>query len=267
MMSYQCNTTSHTHKNKSRSTNTELIDAIQSGHLPYTTPHLYTADEQSGGRGQHGRSWLSPNGNVYLSLYVPIGSPPHLKRLSGALSLCVGLALVQMPIITAINQKRQSDNLPPIMVKWANDLGFYKDKGLFYKLAGILIEPVAKEQTCVGVVIGVGLNVTIAPHIKDGLYHAVSLSELGCTLDKTALYSPICQALWQAVVWHNKQNHLSDDFIKRFNAMHALHGKHVAVYPQNERTISHSGLCTGIDPSGALLLDDSLIFDGMAVRV
>lgn len=262
MMSYQGGAISHTHKVCSSSTNTELIGAIQSGQLPAVAPHLYTADRQNAGRGQHGRSWLSPAGNVYLSLYLP--TPTHLHKLDGSLSLCVGLSLVQMPIMTAINQKRQRQHLPPIMVKWANDLGIYD--GVFYKLAGVLIEPVIKTHL-VGVVIGVGLNLSVAPAITDGLYHATSLYQLdpSCTLDAHDLYAPICQALLAASDTHNAQAHLNGEFIHTFNKTHILHGKHVTIYPQNKRTISHCGLCTGIDPNGALLLDDLPVFHGMAV--
>lgn len=262
----------HTHTPYSTSTNSELIAAIKADVLSATVAHVYTTDSQSGGRGQHGRSWLSPIGNVYLSLYVPIGDAPQtLHKLSGALSLCVGLALCQMPIITTLNQSRQSHKLPCIKVKWPNDLGFYPTLGLFHKLAGILIEPVIKNHVAIGAVIGVGLNVQKSPTIKDGLYHATSLYDLGeRTLTPSQLYRPITEAFALAVAWHNKHTQpdlkticLDDDFIRRFNHRHALHGKHVVVHSQNAHQ-SCRGICDGIDSSGGLVLSGTVVFDGMA---
>lgn len=166
------------------STNSQLINGITSNVLNHQKIHLFTADHQSAGRGQYGRTWVSNKGNVFLSLYIPIGkSQYHLHQLSGMLSPVMGLALSQLPMIKAINQIRKNHQLSPIGVKWANDVGFYDDKvGIFKKLAGILIEPIFKKlngkSVLVGVVVGVGLNVNSTPVIKNGLYQAVSLKDL-----------------------------------------------------------------------------------------
>jgi len=76
----------HRHVVSSASTNSELIDALQDGRLDAASVHLLTAETQSAGRGQHGRSWQSPRGNVYLSLYHPVHMP-----ISGLLSLIIGV--------------------------------------------------------------------------------------------------------------------------------------------------------------------------------
>ncbi|MBP6496906.1 MAG: biotin--[acetyl-CoA-carboxylase] ligase, partial [Psychrobacter sp.] len=65
----------HHHLASSGSTNSELIAALQNGRLNAAEMHLLTAETQSAGRGQHGRSWQSPRGNVYLSLYHPVHLP------------------------------------------------------------------------------------------------------------------------------------------------------------------------------------------------
>ena len=84
----------HRHLASSSSTNSELIAALQDGTLNCAEMHLLTAETQSSGRGQHGRSWQSPRGNVYLSLYHPVHMP-----ISGLLSLIIGVELAKMPII------------------------------------------------------------------------------------------------------------------------------------------------------------------------
>lgn len=271
--------TAHTHVQCTGSTNTDLIRAITGGTHPHNLPHLYTADHQTAGRGQHGRSWVSGAGNVFLSLYVPISKGRFdLCQLSGLLSLAVGYQIAHLDIIQHINQIRTQNNLPLIGVKWANDVGFYDDKlHCFKKLAGILIEPVFKKlndkNTLVGVVIGIGLNVGHSPEIKDGLYQATCLQDLTVDLILSAqdLYIPMANAIFKAVEICNacqNPNYLTH-FINHFNQAHLLQGKNVSIFIQNNMTDIHaSGLCVGIGNNGELLLENNNaitpIYAGMA---
>lgn len=204
----------HRHVVSSASTNSELIDALQDGRLDAASVHLLTAETQSAGRGQHGRSWQSPRGNVYLSLYHPVHMP-----ISGLLSLIIGIELAKMPVIQMLNEQLEAQGLTNIGVKWANDLGFYQTQSQsqyqyqsqissqapsqapfdtksmqhqtipFQKLAGILIEPVTKSGKLVGVVLGIGLNVQAAPTLtaqtSEGMsYQAISLQDIHGMLHK-----------------------------------------------------------------------------------
>lgn len=270
--------TLHTHFDITDSTNTQLIHAITNGTHPHTIPHLYTASHQTAGRGQHGRTWVSGADNVFLSLYVPMGQGAYeLHTLSGLLSLVIGFHLVNMPIIQTINAHRQTNDLPPIGVKWANDMGFYDDKtGIFRKLAGILIEPVFKKlndkNTPVGVVIGVGLNVNNSPMIKDGLYQATCLNELSdINTYAQDLYIPMTNTILEAIQIcnHCKKLIFLQNFIKKFNADHLLTNKLIHIFIQNNMTdIYAKGKCIGIGSAGELLLNDGgdikPIFAGMA---
>lgn len=270
--------TLHTHFDITDSTNTQLIHAITNGTHPHTIPHLYTASHQTAGRGQHGRTWVSGADNVFLSLYVPMGQGAYeLHTLSGLLSLVIGFHLVNMPIIQTINAHRQTNGLPPIGVKWANDMGFYDDKtGIFRKLAGILIEPVFKKlndkNTLVGVVVGVGLNVNNSPMIKDGLYQATCLNELSdINTYAQDLYIPMTNTILEAIQIcnHCKKPIFLQNFIKKFNADHLLTNKLIHIFIQNNMTdIYAKGKCIGIGGAGELLLNDDgdikPIFAGMA---
>lgn len=270
--------TLHTHFDITDSTNTQLIHAITNGTHPHTIPHLYTASHQTAGRGQHGRTWVSGADNVFLSLYVPMGQGAYeLHTLSGLLSLVIGFHLVNMPIIQTINAHRQTNDLPPIGVKWANDMGFYDDKtGIFRKLAGILIEPVFKKlndkNTLVGVVVGVGLNVNNSPMIKDGLYQATCLNELSdINTYAQDLYIPMTNTILEAIQIcnHCKKPIFLQNFIKKFNADHLLTNKLIHIFIQNNMTdICAKGKCIGIGSAGELLLNDGgdikPIFAGMA---
>lgn len=213
--SYSLSTLNHRHVISSVSTNSELIDQLQSGKLNADDKHLFTAETQTAGRGQRERSWQSPLGNVYLSLYHPIKLP-----ISGLLSLVIGVELAKMPVIQQLNHHLQAQGLKSIGVKWANDLGFYPpvipiypssrqqqqqqqleeqtefQRGNlmshptlesivipFNKLAGILIEPVWLSGKLAGVVIGVGLNVKATPELTaqtlEGMsYQAISLQDI-----------------------------------------------------------------------------------------
>lgn len=281
-------TTPHLHRQVSPSTNSELSELIKTGAINHNTPQLMTADSQTAGRGQHSRSWVSPIGNVYLSLYVPMHSEnPHgLHRLTGALSLCVGLSLWQMNSLQSLNAQLKTSNLPSIQLKWANDLGFYQHNSIFCKLAGILIEPVIKDKL-LGVIIGVGLNVNNSPVIADGLYQAISLKALidnhslhyPSNLKPQEFYQEMTNAIFDAITCHNSytKNHnhgivFDKTFIEKFNSAHALTHKKVAIFEQdNTTTPAHIGTCLGIHTDGTLILQHNheiqYVFSGMAKLV
>ncbi len=259
----------HRHLVTSGSTNSELIDALQTGALDTTKMHLLTAETQSSGRGQHGRSWQSPHGNVYLSLYHPMPMP-----ISGLLSLIIGLELAKMPVIQALNEQLRAQGLATIGVKWANDLGFYQlsDKSQnqsrkqsqstlddseptaqtlpFNKLAGILIEPVTQSGKLVGVVMGIGLNVKAAPKLtaqtSEGMsYQAISLQDICERLPLDAMTLPSLRVLYQQMskalmAAMTRFEHLAlekptghtyylDSFLEQFSSMDALAGLRLRV--------------------------------------
>ena len=274
----------HRHVTSSASTNSELIDAVQDATLDATELHLLTAETQSAGRGQRGRSWQSPRGNVYLSLYHPVHMP-----ISGLLSLIIGVELAKMPIIQRLNEQLRAQSLTPIGVKWANDLGFYQnspesDKAepdtqiiQFNKLAGILIEPVWKAGKLVGVVMGVGLNVQATPKLTaqtcEGMsYQAISLQDIyGMLASDNANSLPTLQTLYQQIseallAAMTRFEHFDierptghiyylDSFLQEFATMDALAGLRLRVsqdHADNLHVIT--GDACSIDTNGCLQL-------------
>ena len=277
----------HRHVISSPSTNSELIAALQNGSLNAAEMHLLTAETQSAGRGQHGRSWQSPRGNVYLSLYYPLYMP-----ISGLLSLIIGVELAKMPVIQMLNGQLRAQGLSPIGVKWANDLGFYQHHYLpdadkaerltqiiqFNKLAGILIEPVWKVGKLVGIVMGVGLNVQATPTLtaqtSEGMsYQAISLQDICAMLepkvqtiplpDLKTLYQQMSKALIAAMTRFEYlglekptgQTYHLDNFLKQFDSMDALAGLPLRVTQDhaNQQQIITGQAC-GIDTYGCLQL-------------
>jgi len=117
------------------STNQYLLDLedIQSG-------HIVIAEQQATGRGQRGRPWISPPGNLYLSLYWKFER--EINELTG-LSLVVGAA-----VLSALNKL----GINELCLKYPNDILFRKS----YKLCGILTEMKSDR-----VVFGIGLNINM----------------------------------------------------------------------------------------------------------
>jgi len=97
------------------------------------------AVSQRAGRGQLGRSWESPPGNVYGTLVLP----PAPKEWDSQLSLLVGFCLARF---------LRSKNIPAF-IKWPNDL-LVEGK----KVAGILIEE--RDGRCMA---GIGINLAGHP--------------------------------------------------------------------------------------------------------
>lgn len=276
---------SHRHVASSVSTNSELIAAVQNSALNAAQMHLLTAETQSAGRGQRGRSWQSPRGNVYLSLYHPVHMP-----ISGLLSLIIGVELAKMPIIETLNEQLRAQALVPIGVKWANDLGSYHPLSeasesvsgtqviQFSKLAGILIEPVTQAGKLVGVVMGVGLNVQAAPKLTaqtcEGMsYQAISLQDIYAMLtpDKQLACLPNLQTLYQQmsealVAAMSRFEHLHIErptghtyylqgFLQQFDALDALAGLQLRVTQDHSGDIDViTGHACGINEHGCLQL-------------
>ncbi|MBS9779265.1 MAG: biotin--[acetyl-CoA-carboxylase] ligase [Moraxellaceae bacterium] len=256
----------HQHLKQSTSTNSELIDNIAHGKINPHQMHLLTADKQSSGRGQQGRQWQSPQGNVYLSLYYPNQQNifPFTQALSGLFSLCVGYYLAKIPYLQQINQLKKQNKQAQIGVKWANDIGYYKDN-LFYKLAGILIEPVIIQGKRLGIVIGVGFNVNNAPKLDKSTqenmpYQSVSFIELLQSvgiyqkMQVSEFYRPISQAILQAIICYqqisqNKQK--LQQFLQDFQQVNILLNQQINVSQNNQQI---NGKVIGINSLGCLQL-------------
>eukprot|EP00996_Jenningsia_fusiforme_P000706 NODE_1638_length_1462_cov_64.396320_g1479_i0.p1 GENE.NODE_1638_length_1462_cov_64.396320_g1479_i0~~NODE_1638_length_1462_cov_64.396320_g1479_i0.p1 ORF type:complete len:411 (+),score=60.15 NODE_1638_length_1462_cov_64.396320_g1479_i0:195-1427(+) len=132
---------------------------------------LVSADLQTQGRGTKTREWLSPNGNVFMTLAVRDSSLAH-SRLH---LLPLETALVVLKTIQTVSKMNSSTNCPPVQLKWPNDVVIAKKK-----VAGCLI-----ENSSGYFFIGVGINVQVAPPVKDEGRQSGCLQEFG--MQATAL--------------------------------------------------------------------------------
>lgn len=122
------------------STNNYAMQLIQDG-LAYHGL-VVSAAEQTKGKGQRGKVWLSePGENVVMSIVIDPQSYMDIYWLSFLIPLAVCKALQEV--------------VPEcqIKIKWPNDIYVGKQK-----LAGILIENVFRGSTIKHTVIGVGIN-------------------------------------------------------------------------------------------------------------
>jgi BirA family transcriptional regulator, biotin operon repressor / biotin---[acetyl-CoA-carboxylase] ligase len=123
---------------------------------------VVSAKMQTTGRGRRGRSWISPLGNLYMSLVLR----PKCRTASAA----------QLGFVAALGMIRAIDELVPgltVRAKWPNDL-LASGK----KIAGILLETeMAGGDQPEFVIIGIGVNLAWSP--VDTPYPSTSLAEEG----------------------------------------------------------------------------------------
>ena len=129
----------HLHLRHCDSTNDRARELAAAG-APAGT--VVTADEQSAGRGRHGRRWTAPAGAALLYSAV-------LRPLEGHHAL--------LPLAVPLAVSEAAESLAPVacQVKWPNDVWIDGRK-----CAGVLIEARFQDGWAV---IGVGLNVATAP--------------------------------------------------------------------------------------------------------
>lgn len=182
---------------------------------------LIVADEQTAGRGRHGRSWASGRGaGLWLTLIERPEDPVALEVMSLRCGLYAAEAL---------------DSLTgaPIGVKWPNDL-YVRGR----KLAGVLIETRWRGTSPEWVAIGFGLNVA-APRIDT----ATGLAEGATRRDAMVRLVP---ALRRAAI---ATGLLTADELTRWSARDVARGR-VVESPS-------AGTVAGITARGELLVRDA----------
>ena len=122
--------------------------------------HVVLADQQTRGRGAHGRQWLSPAGS---DLYFSVVTRPAVDPASTALvTLATGLGV--RDAVASLLPSR------PVLVKWPNDIWIERRK-----CAGVLVESRTVGMRIDSMIIGVGLNVNRVDWPPDLASSATSL--------------------------------------------------------------------------------------------
>jgi BirA family biotin operon repressor/biotin-[acetyl-CoA-carboxylase] ligase len=217
----------HRHFRLTDSTNARARELVEAG-APGGT--VVTADEQSAGRGRQGRTWAAPPGKalLYSAILRPLDERHLLLPLSVPLAVCEAAEELRPDI--------------ECQIKWPNDIWLEERK-----LGGVLIE--AKPQDG-WAVIGVGLNLTIAPDDfpSDLRWPATSLFPDRSAVpwpDSTGLRNNAREALDAALGrWVDAPR---DEVLAAWRSRDALLGREVSWE-------DGTGTAEGIDDSGDLLV-------------
>jgi BirA family biotin operon repressor/biotin-[acetyl-CoA-carboxylase] ligase len=217
-----------------RSTNRAALEMARGG-APEGT--LVLAEEQLAGRGRLGRTWHSPPGlGLWLSLILRPRVPADRVF---QVAICGALAVAE-----TVLARYPLD----VRVKWPNDVLIGKGK-----LAGVLVETQWNGPDAGGVVAGMGINVNHRTGDFPGFlrHRATSLRiELDRPVDRAGLLADLL-ACFESIYLRFQDRGL-EPFLERWRELSAVLGRPVSVHV-GER--SYHGLAAGIDPLGALLVD------------
>ena len=197
------------------------------------------ADQQTAGRGRHGRSWASPPGNLYMSVLVR--SAADAPGLPTSFSLTAGVAVAEALAEFGVFAR----------LKWPNDVVGVSSR----KLAGILVEASSSGTVVESLVIGIGVNLTERHAALPTELSASATSvaaEGGRAVERNDLATAILGQLRERIAEARSESRRA---LQRWRS-HSLDwwGREVEVR-SGEQTLR--GVAQGIDGSGALLLEMS----------
>jgi BirA family biotin operon repressor/biotin-[acetyl-CoA-carboxylase] ligase len=192
------------------------------------------AETQTGGKGRLGRTWISPKGNLYISVVLRPEIPPHKAPL---ITLMAAVA-----VTSTIRQHLQVQ----AGIKWPNDI-FISGK----KAAGLLTEMRAEPDRVKHIVLGIGINVNMnlaeLPVPLRKLSTTLS-AETGKKIDRTLFLQQFLAELdrWYQIFLKNGAT-----VIEAWGMFNITVGNRVAVSGTGE---SFEGVAQGIDADGRLIL-------------
>lgn len=218
------------------STNIYAMQEVHANMAKHGT--IYYAMEQTAGKGQRGRSWLStPGENIMISAVFSLtGRSPQN----------------QFPFNTAIAlgcydfYKSLSDD--EVTVKWPNDI-YWRDR----KAGGILIENLVQGQEWKWSIAGIGLNINQTVFDPSIAREPVSLKQItGKTFDPlilTRLLADDLETRWQQF--------LTDPalLLAEYNEVLFQKGKTISLRKGNRK---FGGRIEGVDDRGQLIVFTNL---------
>jgi len=210
------------------------------------------AEHQLQGKGRRGRAWRSVLGGS-LTFSVLWRFERGIQEISG-LSLAVGLAVARAVNRFSVHQVR---------LKWPNDLLLD-----YRKLAGILVEVQGDLHGPSFAVVGVGLNVSLAPAYRDEIDQAVvDLAEMGVKTGRNQLLAACLEELDQVVSVLREQGFaaLREDWMR----LDAYANRRVKLSMPDGQSLT--GHAQGIDEAGGFVLRDEhgnqRVYSGGEIRL
>jgi BirA family transcriptional regulator, biotin operon repressor / biotin---[acetyl-CoA-carboxylase] ligase len=129
------------------------------------------AEEQTGGIGRLGRSWVSPEGGVWITIVLKPRIP--IDR----------VFMVTMAGSVAVARAIRKEFDLGALIKWPNDI-YIGDK----KVAGLLLELFAEADDIHYCLLGIGVDVNVSPQHLEGVKSAVTSisAEMGHDVDRAS---------------------------------------------------------------------------------
>ena len=213
------------------STNTLAMELAAKGAADGT---VIIAETQTGGKGRLGRTWISPKGNLYMSVILRPEIPPHKAPL-----------ITLMAAVAVASTIRQQFGVQA-GIKWPNDI-LISGK----KTAGLLTEMRAEPDRVRHVVLGIGINVNMdmaeLPVPLRKLSTTLS-AETGKKIDRAFFLRQFFEELdrWYQIFLKN-----GAAVIEAWEMFNTTVGNRVAVSGTGETV---EGVAQGIDSDGRLIL-------------
>jgi BirA family biotin operon repressor/biotin-[acetyl-CoA-carboxylase] ligase len=220
------------------STNTLAMEMAADG-TPEGT--VVIAETQTNGKGRLGRTWISPKGNLYLSVVLRPNIPIH----KAPLITLTGAVAVASAIRTTCGLEAG--------IKWPNDI-LISGK----KVSGLLTEMSAEQDRIRHIVLGIGVDVNmemgeLPPEVRR--LTTTLAAEAGAKINRTALLQQVLRDLER---WYQKFLNNHADVLEEWKKLNMTVGNRITVSGAGEDL---DGLAQGVDSDGRLIvrLDDGAV--------
>lgn len=194
-----------------------------------TSPVLFIAEHQNGGKGRLGRTFFSPaDSGLYMSLLIKADEIENdIVCVTTATAVCVADAIKKLCSITP-------------KIKWVNDI-YIENK----KVCGILCEAVTNPDTMKieYIIIGIGVNIGITKFPDE-------LKDIATSLSEKTNKNKLCAYITDNIV--EQLSRISDrSFIDKYKELSLVLGKQIT-YTENEET--KEATAVDIDNNGGLVI-------------
>ena len=208
------------------STNTEARRQYEAG---LHGPALLISEEQTAGRGRHGRTFYSPaETGIYMTVLFPVdASFEDARRATAKTAVSVYRGLRDVTGLSA-------------GIKWVNDLYLYGKK-----ICGILVETVLSDGGVKALIVGIGINLTTEDFPEELREKAGSV---GLAPDRTELVREILTYLFRELRDLRDLSYLAD-----YRGASVVLGRTVSFEDADGETVC--GEAREIDQDGALLVE------------
>ncbi len=202
---------------------------------------VVAAETQSGGKGRLGRTWISPKGNLYLSVILRPMIPVHkapLITMMGAVAVASAIRTI-CEVAAAI--------------KWPNDI-LISGK----KVSGLLTELSAEQDRIRHIVLGIGVDVNmdleaLPPEVR--ILSTSLAAETGTRINRTLLLQELLRSIER---WYQAFLENPAKVLREWQKLNMTLGSRIRVTGAGENL---EGLAKGIDEDGRLIIkldDDSV---------